>query len=99
MKLNTKNLTTSLNKILEKLKKNSLFIGIVLVLLVFLFVIWQIRYYSLVEPTSSEVDSKVNELQTPRLDQSAVKKILDLQDQNVEVKALFNDARQNPFQE
>jgi hypothetical protein len=75
------------------------FISVLLVLGIYLFLVWQIRHYATVEPTSADVTNKLNELNTPKLDQDAVNKILLLEDQNIDIKTLFNEARQNPFQE
>jgi len=99
MNIDLKDIPNQILALLQKLRKYTLFICILLVLGIYLFLVWQIRYFATIEPTSTDVTNKVNELNTPKLDQDAVNKILLLEDQNIEVKTLFNEARQNPFQE
>lgn len=94
-----KDIPAKLRSLLIYLKKYAVFICVIAVLGIFVFLVWRIQYYATIEPTDSDVINKVNELNTPRLDQESVNKILLLEDQNIEVKALFNQARQNPFQE
>ncbi len=99
MNIDLKDLPAKFQDFLHWLKKYTVFICILGVLGIFLFLVWQIHHFASIEPSPTDVTNKVNELNTPKLDQNAVNKILLLEDQNVEVKALFNSARQNPFQE
>jgi len=99
MNIDLKDIPAKVHALLVWLKKYTVFICVLLVLGIFLFLVWQIHYFASIEPSSTDVLNKVNELNTPKLDQNAVNKILLLEDQNVEVKALFDSARQNPFQE
>lgn len=99
MNIDIKTIPDKLLSLAQWLKKYALFISILLVLGIYLFLVWQIRYFATIEPTQADVTNKLNELNTPKLDQDAVNKILLLEDQNIEVKTLFNTARQNPFQE
>ncbi|HEY4160513.1 MAG TPA: hypothetical protein VGM08_00445 [Candidatus Saccharimonadales bacterium] len=61
------------------------------------FILWRINAYSNVQPNQNE-ESTANAM-PPHIDQTAVKAILNLQDNSVNVQALFNQARDNPFQE
>lgn len=99
MNVDIKDIPAKLLATLQGMKKYTLFICILAVLGIFVFIVWQIRQYSSVQPTSDQVITKVNELNTPKLDQDAVNKILMLEDENITVEALFNQARENPFQE
>jgi hypothetical protein len=51
------------------------------------------------EPSDDAIAEKLKTVQRPRIDESAAKKILELEDQNIQVKTLFKEARQNPFSE
>ena len=42
---------------------------------------------------------KVKTVKLPKIDENAVKNIEQLEDQNIEVQSLFNEARNNPFSE
>ncbi len=99
MNIDLKDLPAKFFAGLHKLKKYTAFICILLVLGMYVFLVLQIRHLANLQPTSADVTTKVNELNTPKLDQDAVNQILLLEDQNIEVKTLFNQARQNPFQE
>lgn len=99
MNLDLKDIPAKLNQLSNRLKKYNVFIAVIFVLLMYGFLINQIRLLSTSQPTRTEVDSRLNELQTPRLDEEALSKIQQLQSENIEVKALFNQGRQNPFQE
>lgn len=97
--LDLKDLTDKLMQLWNWIVKYLAFICVVGVLIIFAFLIWRIQTYATIEPTETEVINKVNELNTPKLDQDSINKILLLEDQNIEVKTLFEAARQNPFQE
>jgi len=51
------------------------------------------------EPSEDAVDEKLQTVKRPRIDEDAAKKIQQLEDENVEIQALFQQARDNPFQE
>lgn len=99
MNIDLKDVPAKLLSLLQGLKKYTLFICILLVAGIYIFLILQIRSLASIEPSSTDITNKLNELQTPKLDQSAVDKIQQLEAQNIEIKTLFNEARQNPFQE
>ena len=99
MNIDLKDIPAKFQTLFRWLRQYMVFICMLVVLSIFVFLVWQIHHFATVEPSSSDVVNKVNELHSPKLDQNAVNKILLLEDQNVEVKALFNSARQNPFQE
>ena len=51
------------------------------------------------EPTQVQLDERLKTISRTKINQAAINSILDLQDQNVEVKTLFEHARENPFNE
>lgn len=97
--IDLKEIPAKLLGVLQRLKKYTLFICILIVVGIYFFLVLQIRHLSTIEPSSTDVINKLNELNTPKLDQDAVNKILQLEEQKIEIKTLFNEARQNPFQE
>lgn len=64
------------------------------------FIIWRINVLSNAPPSQSDIlsASKQAPIQ-PHIDPATVSKIQSLQDNSVNVQSLFNQARQNPFQE
>jgi hypothetical protein len=70
---------------------------LLLVALVYGFVIFRISALQNAQPSLSSTDSKLQA--STNIDQATISKIKQLQDNSVNVQALFNQARQNPFQE
>lgn len=71
------------------------FIGI---LCIYGFLVFQIGSLSQAEPSEADI-AQQNTVKRLKLDQSAIKKIEQLEDQNVGVQSLFDTARENPFVE
>lgn len=90
---------TGLKNILDQLARLRVPLFIFVVMTLYIFVTWRVNVYSNVEPTEVQVSSKMSETRSPRIDQATVNKIRLLQDNSVSVQTLFNEARQNPFQE
>lgn len=74
-----------------------LFVSLLVVL--YGFIIWRVNIYVKAQPSPSAVASRSEVARRPRIDQSTVDKINKLQDNSVNVQTLFDQARQNPFQE
>lgn len=99
MNIDLKKLAPKISGVLKKLRPYSLFICIILVLGIYLFIVIKIRQLANQQPSTTDVTNKLVELQTPKLDQDAVDSILQLEEESIEIRTLFNEARQNPFQE
>lgn len=63
------------------------------------FLLFQVNSYGSVEPSEDQVTEKLTSVSRPHIDESSLKKIQELEEQNVEVKSLFQQARDNPFSE
>jgi Tfp pilus assembly protein PilO len=95
-----------IDAILAKLTPLTLFwrryrvvICIVLVVLTYSMIVYQINVLTRAEPTEAQVTDKLKTVQRPKIDARALSKIQQLQDQNVDVKSLFKQTRENPFSE
>ena len=99
MNIDLKTVTTQLAPALAFIKKYALLIMFVLVLGTYSFLVLDINRLTSAEPSDDAIQEKLKTVQVPKLDSQTLKKIKDLQDQNVEVKSLFDQARQNPFSE
>ena len=88
-----------LNKFKKSVTRNSFFIYILIVLAAYTFLVIRINLLNRSEPTDEAVAEKLQSVQRPKLEPELLKKIQDLQDQNVEVQSLFKQARDNPFSE
>ena len=73
-------------------------IFVAVIALVYGYVAWRVNVLSTAEPTSTQVASQLNAT-SPKIDQATIDKIKQLQDNSVNVQALFDQARQNPFNE
>jgi hypothetical protein len=72
---------------------------VVVVAAVYAFLLLRVHMLNNVQPDPVTLSSSTKTLAVPRIDSATVKKIQELQDNNVNVQSLFNQARQNPFQE
>ncbi len=102
----SKNLNLSLGKIGsqlsaagQKVTRYSTLIFIVLLLGMYSFLMFRINALNGSEPTDEAVAERLQSTKRPKIDQSAVDKIEQLQDNSVEVQTLFDEARENPFHE
>ncbi len=99
MSINFKTIITKFQIFLSFLKKYVVFIYVVMVLLIFSFFVFRINQISSLEPTDQAVKEKLQYVQRPKIDQTVIDKIEQLKSQNVEVRSLFDKARNNPFNE
>jgi Flp pilus assembly protein CpaB len=83
---------------LEPLKRYSLLIFIVLVMGLYSFVLLRIHSLSMAEPSADAVSSQLQAAHVIHVDKAVVKQLQSLQDNSVNVQALFDQARSNPFQ-
>ena len=66
---------------------------------VYIALVIRINNLSSKEPSDAQVTSELKTVLRPKVDNDTLNRIQQLQDQNIEVKALFEHARQNPFAE
>lgn len=90
------NLGGQLGGIAKRLRAYSGLAFFLLVAVIYGFILWRINVYSNAPASQSEASTATV---PPRIDPTVAQKMLDLQNNSVNVQALFNEARQNPFQE
>jgi len=95
---NIDQLLEKLTDIIKQLKRYAplLFCGLLVLLYGFLF--YRIHVLDHAAPSASTT-TQAKAAQVPRIDPDVVKQLKNLQDNSVSVKALFDQARSNPFQE
>lgn len=98
MNLDVNNLKIILQKAINLAKNNAVFIFILIGLATVGFLVFQIRTLSSLEPDDDLLLEKMGVNKPVRIDEESVEIIKELQDTNVEVKALFEQGRTNPFQ-
>lgn len=76
-----------------------LILFIVFVGLVYIYTFWQINQANNAKPTAFQISENKHSptAQLPHIDPNTVQKIEQLKDNSVNVKALFDKARENPF--
>lgn len=63
------------------------------------YVIFTINSLSSAQPSETSVTSEVTAIRIPKIDKSVIKQLEDLRDNSVSVQTLFEQARDNPFNE
>lgn len=97
-KADLQKLVDRLKHFLPAARRYSLPAFIIFVILIYGIIIFRIQTLSSQQPTDEQVSSQVQASGTPHIDQSVVRQLQTLQDNSVNVQALFNQARNNPFQ-
>jgi hypothetical protein len=91
------NLEHQFYQLLKQLLRFRVLIFIGLLVVVYGFIIWRVN--GLADPPPAQNATSQAATAGPRIDQATVDKIKQLQDNSVNVKSLFDQARHNPFQE
>lgn len=95
--LDLKRIGEHLGSTLRKLGRYRALIFFLLVASLYGFILWRINVYSNVSPDPNLENAQI--AAQPHISQTTVQKLQDLQNNSVSVQSLFNEARQNPFQE
>ena len=95
--INTKDILKQLAAAIKAAGRHASFLGILVVLIAYIIVVTRISGMATAEPSASA--SVAAQTSIPRVDQSAIKQIQSLEQSNTDVHSLFNQARNNPFQE
>lgn len=99
MKLSVDNIAASVLPLIQKLKTYAGFVLVVTFLSVYVYQVSHIGHLIQDEPSQAAINDKLKPVSQLKIDEDSIKKITELESQNVEVKALFEQARQNPFTE
>lgn len=102
----SKNINFSLKTLQPQLKKaqwlllkHALFVAILVVLLVYVLVVWRINQLANAEPSTDAETTALAASDIPKIDINTIRQIQNLEQTNTQVKSLFEQARNNPFQE
>lgn len=99
LEINKTNLNKLADNTISAAKKYGLIIFIITGLLISSYLILSINNLLNKEPSEASIAEKSKLNQATKIDESAVNTIKDLRSANVEVKTLFEQSRDNPFQE
>jgi hypothetical protein len=99
MKLNQAGLLEKLSVVLVFFKRFRFITIFILFSLMYGYVLVQVTTINEQTPSEKKISDKVTALPRPKIDQQLIDKITSLEEENVQVKTIFNDARKNPFAE
>lgn len=99
MKDQTQALATKLKPVINLTHKYLTFSIILFFLLIYTILILRIDNFSSASPTQDQISGKQQSISHPKVDPKVLSKIQQLQNQNIQVRTLFNQARNNPFSE
>ncbi len=100
MKQEFENLLTKYLPLVKRFSKRYLvFTVFLLFMLLCSALVVRINLLSAKEPSLDQVNSKLESIQRPKVDKQTLNRLQELQDQNIQVKTLFDQARQDPFAE
>lgn len=99
MNKDLKDLKPLLLSILRWLKRYYAIILFTIVAVVYGFIVFQINCINRQQPDDTTVSERIKQVKRPSIDKQTAEKLKNLEDNSQEVRALFQDARQNPFQE
>lgn len=97
--IDIKQFTKVLRSTLEKILHYAGFLFVITILLIYAFLILRISVLS--DPNTAGVGAaeQMNTVKRLKVDQSSIDSIEQLEDQNIGVQSLFEEARDNPFQD
>lgn len=99
IELSTENLIIFGKVILAKLRRFAPILSVLLIVGIYVFLVLQINQASQQQADDDVAKAQTEAIKRLRLDEESIKKIQQLEDQNVNVQSLFKEARENPFQD
>lgn len=97
--LNMDVIIDNLRAFIPRLGRYAVALFLLLLVAVYGFVLLRVLELRNVQPSDADVTAQVQASVTPHVDPTVVKQMQALQDNSVNVQALFDQARNNPFQE
>lgn len=83
---------------ISALKRYRVIIFILFIATIYGFILLRVATITNQQPTEEQINSQMSSFKVPHLDKSIIKQLHSLEDNSVDVQALFNKARDNPFQ-
>ena len=99
MQASITDITKKIQPFAKLVKKYLAFILLIVFLGLYVFLVQYIGGLIQDEPSQAAIDGKLKPVNRLNIDKAAIEQITQLDSQNIEVKGLFDQARQNPFTE
>lgn len=84
---------------LHWLRVHLISITFVIIALLYSVLILQINRLNRIQPTDEAVQQQVQKVAIPTINEQTAEKLKNLEDNNQNIKSIFEDARRNPFEE
>ncbi len=91
--------TESLRPILRTGRRYAVITGIVIFGALYAYILFLSNSLSQKEPREADVTQQVQTTVRPKIDPNVAETMTNLEDQNLDIKAIFDEARENPFTE
>ena len=99
LNIDLKTIRPQLRKLSQRFSKHAAFAAITVTLLAYVFVVWRISALTATEPSAEAESAALAETSIPKVNKKAVEQIQSLEQNSSKVQSLFDQARNNPFQE
>ena len=97
--LNSSTIISKLTEIIAKVSRFKLVLFIIMVGAVYGYILFTIGTLTNAQPSDAMVQAQNDPIASARIDKKVISQLRQLEDNSVSVKELFDDARDNPFQE
>ncbi|HUY85146.1 MAG TPA: hypothetical protein VMU97_01380 [Candidatus Dormibacteraeota bacterium] len=94
-----KSIPELLNTIVRRVGRYRVLIFLLAMVVVYGFIFTRINTLGNAQPSAEAIAAQNNPIKKAHIDKSVIKQLESLRDNNVNVQALFEQARNNPFQE
>lgn len=95
--LNKETISVAASTALGKFRMYRIFLLFLAIAGLYGYILWRVNIYSAIEPDATEASSQ--SVRQPHINKNLAEKMQKLEANNVNVKALFDEARNNPFAE
>lgn len=88
-----------ISQALEIIKRFRLVIFVVLFASIYVYLFFLINTLTTKKPSQAAVDQELRTVKRLKVDENAVNQMLQLTEESIEVKAIYEETRNNPFSE
>lgn len=99
MKLDTSTILEQLSKLARILHQRAAIICIIIFASIYAFIMVTVSGLTQQEPSQDAISKELKQVARPKVDKDVAQTMLGLEERNVTIRAIFKDARDNPFTE
>jgi hypothetical protein len=98
-KLDIHSLPEKVSELTQKVSRYKLLIFVLFVAVLYGFIVLRINSLSNAQPSTNAIAAQSDPIKTAHIDKTVVQQLESLRDNNINVQTLFEEARNNPFQD